>query len=180
MTSLAEMPSQKIEQREKKNPNDVDKVPVKTAHFDRRVIIGGERAEPRFPKKPRHQTKTDDHMKRVQPGHREINPVKNTHLIAEFIGVDLPVREIADFFGFGQIIFLAAPVREARVRPKEITRRIDVFVFDVSARVLASPLVPSVCRGTRRIERLFLLRIASCGILSAVLPLCLRFLNSSP
>ena len=37
----AEMPSQKIEKREKENPDNIDKVPVETGDFDRRVKLGG-------------------------------------------------------------------------------------------------------------------------------------------
>jgi len=36
----AEVSSQKIEKREKENPDNIDKVPIKTGDFDRRVKFG--------------------------------------------------------------------------------------------------------------------------------------------
>jgi len=53
-SAVQKMSAQKVKQREKKNPYNINKVPVKPGDFDGRVIQGGKSSEPRFPQKPRH------------------------------------------------------------------------------------------------------------------------------
>src|SRR5207247_7053951 len=70
-TSMCVAPDQ-IEQREKKNPDDVDEVPVEAADLDRAVVFVRDRAAPRQPQHHEHDPDADHHVHRVQPGHDEI------------------------------------------------------------------------------------------------------------
>jgi hypothetical protein len=117
--AVQKMSAQKIQQREKENPNDVNKVPVKTGHFDRRIIIGGKSSEPSFPQKPRHHAQTDNHMQGVKSGHHEINPKEDANFVAEFVDVQFAVGKITDFFAVGQITaLLRLSASEASVQTK--------------------------------------------------------------
>ena len=49
-----------------------------------------------------------------RPGHHKIEPEEDPHLIAEFIAVDLAVREIADLLGLGQVVVVLRPALPAR------------------------------------------------------------------
>ena len=89
--AVQKVSAQEIKQREKENPNDVNKVPIQTGHFDGRIIIGGVSSHPRFSQKPRHHAQTDNHMQRMQSGHHKVNPKEDANFVAEFIGVDFAV-----------------------------------------------------------------------------------------
>src|SRR5215213_7296642 len=75
--SMQKVSAEQIQQREKENPDNIDKVPVKTGNFHRRIVFRRISSAPRRPQKPGHQSKTDNHMERVQTRHHEINPVEN-------------------------------------------------------------------------------------------------------
>ena len=89
--SSAKVSSQKIKQWKQENPDNIDKVPIQPRHLDRHIILGAVISLKRRPEQPRHQTKADDHMKGVEAGHYEIDPVKNSHLVAKLVGIDLAV-----------------------------------------------------------------------------------------
>src|SRR6185503_6855168 len=74
------MPPQQVEQRKQENPNDVDKVPVKSNHFDRTVILGIEAAPERKNQQVRQQPRANDHVQRVHAGHGEVDPVEHFHI----------------------------------------------------------------------------------------------------
>src|SRR6185369_560970 len=74
------MPPQQVEQRKQENPNDVDKVPVKSNHFNRTVIFGIEAAPQRKNQQVHQQSRADDHVHRVHAGHREVDPVEHFHI----------------------------------------------------------------------------------------------------
>src|SRR5688500_13593447 len=61
-----------IEQGIEKDPDDVDEMPVETGHFNGVVVVLRVRSFPHFRRDPRHETDADDHVERMDPGHREI------------------------------------------------------------------------------------------------------------
>src|SRR5262249_37701622 len=99
---MQKMSSKQIQQREEEYPDDIDKVPVKTRHLDRRVVVGVECALPRLYKQPCHQDQSDDHVQGVQTGHRKIDPEKAANMLLEFFGINNAVREVADTLVSGQ------------------------------------------------------------------------------
>src|SRR6202044_1890548 len=75
-------PSDEIEQRKKKNPDDVDEVPVEAAYFERRVILRCETTAVRHDRKHGEQADSDDHVQSVQTGHKEIKAEEHGHVLA--------------------------------------------------------------------------------------------------
>src|SRR5713226_8365536 len=57
-----------IQEREKENPDDVDKVPIQAHHFDGTVILPTKVTALRPPDHPKQQSDADDHVQRVQSG----------------------------------------------------------------------------------------------------------------
>ena len=78
--SVLEVPAQQIKQRKQKNPNDIDKVPVKPDDLDRTVILRIEPPLHRIDQRNVKQSRADDHVQRVHAGHREIDPVEHLDL----------------------------------------------------------------------------------------------------
>src|SRR5438094_10084583 len=70
------MASDEIWQREQKNPHDVDKVPIQAHQFHWGVVLRREAASQRLSEKPQQQSGADDHVQRMQAGHREIQREK--------------------------------------------------------------------------------------------------------
>jgi hypothetical protein len=66
----------KIEQREKENPNDIDEMPVQTDEVDWRAVLGRETALHRLSDQPNQQACADNHVQGVKPGHREVKREK--------------------------------------------------------------------------------------------------------
>src|SRR5580658_522639 len=70
------VPVNQIQQREKKNPNNIDEVPVQTDEVDRRAVFRREPALERLPNQPDQQARADDHVQGMQAGHCEIKREK--------------------------------------------------------------------------------------------------------
>jgi len=69
--------SYQVEEREQKDPNDVDEMPVKPDHFDRREVVRVEYASHRLNQQKGKQAKPDDHMQRVHACHAEVQKEQN-------------------------------------------------------------------------------------------------------
>src|SRR2546430_17657345 len=75
------VPSQQIQQREKKDPDDVHKVPIQSGNLDRRVILGTKAPSYSHNQNHGHDSKSDDHVQRVHAGHRKINPIEQLDIL---------------------------------------------------------------------------------------------------
>src|SRR5882724_10777076 len=84
------MRAQQVEQREKEYPHDIDKVPIQAGYFDRRMILGSKAAALRHYQYYRHYPEPNDHVKRVNAGHHEVDEVKHLHVLR--IAVSLPAK----------------------------------------------------------------------------------------
>src|SRR5581483_5192508 len=63
-----------VEQREQKNPDNIDEVPIESCQFDVRMIFPRELSFPRLPGEHEQQADSDNHMQRMESGHREVEP----------------------------------------------------------------------------------------------------------
>src|SRR6185503_11144037 len=77
-----------VQEREQKNPDDVDEVPVEAADLDRVAVLPGNHAPPRPPQHHAHDAETDDHVQRVNAGHHEIQREEDLRL-PEMFGLEL-------------------------------------------------------------------------------------------
>jgi len=84
MASGGIAPANEVEQREEKNPDDVDKMPVETADVERRVVVCGEAAAGGHDDEDGENAEADDHVKGVQAGHKEIED--HEHLDLRLVG----------------------------------------------------------------------------------------------
>src|ERR1035441_9431164 len=74
---LLRMPVNQVEQGEQVDPDNVDEVPVETAHLERRVVLGCEAAFPCHYQEPGEEAESDDHVEGVQAGHDEVQSKEN-------------------------------------------------------------------------------------------------------
>src|ERR1019366_7170515 len=74
---LLRMPVNQVEQGEQVDPDNVDEVPVETAHLERRVVLGCEAAFPCHDQEPGEEAESDDHVEGVQAGHDEVQSKEN-------------------------------------------------------------------------------------------------------
>src|SRR5258705_9797722 len=81
--------SEQIEQWKQENPDDVDEVPVEAADLNRAVVLGVDRAAPGPDEHPRHDAEADDHVQRVQPGHREVEREEDLRVPGELLLLEL-------------------------------------------------------------------------------------------
>ena len=81
------MASNQIEQREEENPHDIDEVPVKTADFNRREVLGRNLVAPDLGDHPQHDADADDHVQRVHTGHHEVKREENFGVAERDLGV---------------------------------------------------------------------------------------------
>src|SRR5438270_4461469 len=72
-----------VEEREEKNPDDVDEVPVEAHDLDGAVVLGAEIAAPRPHDHPDQEAGADDHVQRVQAGHAPVKRHEELHLRRE-------------------------------------------------------------------------------------------------
>src|ERR1044071_4494313 len=72
------MPPDQIQQGKKKNPDDIDKVPVEPDQLDGRVVFDREHPTRRFDNQVNDKADADDHMDRVHSGHGEIKREENS------------------------------------------------------------------------------------------------------
>src|SRR5205085_2131054 len=77
--SLPEVRAQKVEQREKENPDDVNEVPVESEVLDGRVVLRRVAPAPSPPDDRRDDADADDHVQRVEARHGEVEPEE--HLV---------------------------------------------------------------------------------------------------
>src|SRR5206468_11699876 len=84
------MRAQQVEQRKKEYPNYVDKMPIQTRYLDRRVVLRSKAPALRHYQYYRHYPEADDHVKRVNAGHHEVDEVKHLHVLR--IAVALPLE----------------------------------------------------------------------------------------
>jgi glutamate-1-semialdehyde 2,1-aminomutase len=78
-----------IEQREEEDPHQIDEVPVEAGDLDRREPLRAELAVAGLPGDHRHDPDADDHVRGVQPGHREVERVVKLRGLAEWLGTNL-------------------------------------------------------------------------------------------
>ena len=69
---LRRRPVDQVQQREKENPHHVDEVPVKPEQLHGRVPFGGVRTLPRLNDQNYYDDGPDDHMRRMETRHTEI------------------------------------------------------------------------------------------------------------
>src|SRR5262249_39255238 len=74
---VVEVCSQQVEQWKKKDPHYIDKVPIETRYFYRRIVFRCKAASFGHHKNHGHDSEPDNHMKRVNSSHREIEEVKH-------------------------------------------------------------------------------------------------------
>src|ERR1044071_3037056 len=72
---------EQVEQGEEEYPDDVYEVPVETGQFNGRVIFRRVASLPREEDQIGEDADADNHVERVQPRHRKINPVEHLHLV---------------------------------------------------------------------------------------------------
>ena len=125
---MHEMSPEQIKQREQENPDNIDEVPIEAGHFDRHVIFRTVGIAESHPSEPSHQPKADDHMQGMEAGHHKIDPEKDPHLIAEFVGIDLAVRKIPDLLRSCEYFVIQPKLCQRTIRPLKFATRIDVFV----------------------------------------------------
>src|SRR3984957_15373981 len=65
-----------IQQREQKNPHNIDEVPVQADHLQRRVIHFVKPVAPGHDRDDQNNRNSDDHVQRVQPSHEKIKAEK--------------------------------------------------------------------------------------------------------
>src|SRR3984957_13600939 len=70
------MPVDQIEQREQKNPHNIDEVPIQTHKIDGGTVFGIESPLKRLLDQPNQEAGADNHVQRVQPGHRKVQGEK--------------------------------------------------------------------------------------------------------
>src|ERR1700683_2263055 len=90
------MPVDQVEQGKQVNPNNIHEVPVKTADFNRSVPLGGETSLPGHDEEPSKNPQADNHVKRVQSGHDEVEREKYLRVAR--------VGELAGMAGDGDIL----------------------------------------------------------------------------
>src|ERR1041385_5787077 len=66
-----------VEKGKKKNPHDIDEVPVETGDLHRHVVAVFEVTASREQGEYRHEDDTHSDVNRMQPGHGKIEPEKN-------------------------------------------------------------------------------------------------------
>lgn len=77
------MPANQIKQREKKDPNDIDEMPIQSNHFDWRIIAGVVASFPGLGNQVNEQPRANHHVKRVHAGHTKIERKENANLVCK-------------------------------------------------------------------------------------------------
>src|SRR5712671_5926406 len=61
-----------VKQRKKENPDNIHEVPVQTDDFNGRKIVWSKASPARTQNQPKQQPHANNHMERVQSGHRKV------------------------------------------------------------------------------------------------------------
>src|SRR5215469_8981239 len=93
------VPVDQIEQREKKNPHNVDEVPVQADQLDWSVVPRRETAAQRLLNEPQKQAGADDHVQRVKAGHGEVQGEEKLGVgigghISARLEIEIPARDM--------------------------------------------------------------------------------------
>src|SRR5580658_10120544 len=75
--------SDQVEQREEKDPHDVDEVPIKTRHFDRGVIGRAKGSLARHQENRGHNAEANHHVEGVEAGHEKVKAEQDLRLVSE-------------------------------------------------------------------------------------------------
>src|SRR5690606_39445961 len=82
------MPPKQVQEREKKDPDNIHEVPIQAGHLDRAKVFSRECALECHPEEPRHHAEPNDHVQGMKARHHKINVKEDTDLIAELILVE--------------------------------------------------------------------------------------------
>ena len=93
-----------IKQREQIDPDNIDKVPVQSAHFHGGVVFRSEASPPSGKQEPSEEADADDHMQRVQSGHDEVKREINLRVT--------PVSHLVGMSGNWHVVELEARARD--------------------------------------------------------------------
>src|SRR5262245_42217574 len=72
MSDPREMDAQQVEKRKEKNPYNIDKVPIQSREFERRIVSGRKMIRPSLHKEDGEDANADDHVEGVQSSHGEV------------------------------------------------------------------------------------------------------------
>src|SRR5205823_8666733 len=72
-----QMSPDQVQKWKQEYPDDIHEVPVQAADLDWAVVLGGHDPAEGPPQHHRHDSQSDDHVKRVEAGHQEIEREEN-------------------------------------------------------------------------------------------------------
>src|ERR1700722_11460594 len=82
-----------IEQREQKNPHNIDEVPIQTHQIDRRTVFRRESTAERLLDQPNQKAGADNHVQRVKSGHRKVQREKELRVgVGGCVGARLKIE----------------------------------------------------------------------------------------
>src|SRR5262249_20554219 len=80
------VPADQVQQRKQENPDNIDKVPVQAAEFNRREVPWPEIAARGAQQQPCKQSQANHHVKGVEAGHGEVEGEKDFRLRGDLSG----------------------------------------------------------------------------------------------
>src|SRR5437667_12258892 len=72
--------TEEVQHREQEDPHEIDEVPVQAGDLHPGVALGPEVPLDRLHEHPGHDAQADDHVERVQTGHREVEREEDARL----------------------------------------------------------------------------------------------------